>query len=165
MTQNLTIPAVERTVTVDAPVERAFAVFTESFAAWWPSAHHINPQGYEAAFIEPRVGGRWYERAPDGTECEWGSVVAWEPPHRVLLTWQLNGEWEYDPDLEHATEVEVRFTAEGPSRTRVDLVHGKLERAVAGAELAKGVSGNGGWNGLLKRYSDHIEGRELTPIG
>jgi len=164
-TQDLTIPAVNRTVTVNATVERAFSVFTGSFAAWWPDAHHINPNGYEAAFIEPRVGGRWYERAPDGTECDWGTVLAWEPPHRVVLTWQLNGEFEYDPDPDHASEVEIRFTSEGPSRTRVDLVHGKLERAVGAAALAAGIGGEGGWNGLLRRYAELIDGRDLTAIG
>jgi uncharacterized protein YndB with AHSA1/START domain len=163
-TQNLTIPAVVRSITVNAPVERAFSVFTESFSAWWPAAHHINPQGYEAAYIEPRVGGRWFERAPDGTECEWGTVLAWEPPHRVLLTWQLNGEFEYDPDADHASEVEVRFTAEGPSQTRVDLVHGRLERVVSGDKLAAAVGHTDGWNGLLRRYSDLIDGNDLTPI-
>ena len=121
MKQDLTIPAVTRSVTVNASIEKAFSVFTERFAAWWPGSHQINPNGYEAAYIEPRVGGRWYERAPDGTECDWGTVLAWEPPNRLLLTWQLDGEYTYDPDQAHASEVEVRFIAEGPSTTRVEL--------------------------------------------
>jgi uncharacterized protein YndB with AHSA1/START domain len=163
MKQETTIPAVVRTITVNAPVERAFSVFTERFTAWWPTGHQINPNGYEAAYIEPRVGGRWFERAPDGSEVDWGTVLVWEPPNRLVLTWQLNGEWEYDADPAHATEVEVRFTAEG-SATRVDLVQGKLERAVHGAQLADGVGGQGGWNGLLKRYADCVAGRELEPL-
>jgi uncharacterized protein YndB with AHSA1/START domain len=158
-----TLPAVQRSVTVNAPVEKAFAVFTGSFATWWPSGHHINPNGYEGAYIEPRVGGRWFERAPDGSECDWGQVLAWEPPHRVLLSWQLNGDWDYDPDPEHASEVEVRFTPDGTT-TRVEVIHSKFERAVGAAQLAEGVGGNGGWNGLLRRFADVTEGREPTSL-
>ena len=164
MKQELSVPAVSRSVTVNAPIERAFSVFTERFTAWWPSSHQINPNGYEASFIEPRMGGRWYERAPDGTECEWGTVVAWEPPHRLLLTWHLDGEWEYDADPEHATEVEVRFTAEGPTVTRVDVTHSKLERARHSAQLAEGVGLDGGWRGVLRRFGDVVESREPTPL-
>jgi uncharacterized protein YndB with AHSA1/START domain len=165
MKQDLTIPAVTRSVTVNASIEKAFSVFTEKFAAWWPTSHQINPNGYEAAYIEPRVGGRWYERAPDGTECEWGTVLAWEPPNRLLLTWQLDGEYTYDPDPAHASEVEVRFIAEGPSTTRVELVHGKLERLAHATQLAESVGGSGGWNGLLRRFADAVEGREPTDLG
>jgi uncharacterized protein YndB with AHSA1/START domain len=164
MTQDLSSPTVTRTVTVNATVERAFAVFTERFAAWWPTSHQINPNGYEASFIEPRVGGRWYERAPDGTECDWGTVLAWEPPRRLVMTWQLNGVWEYDPDPAHATEVEVRFTAEGPSTTRVDVVHSKLDRIGHSAELIEGVGQEGGWRGVLRRFADVVEDREPTPL-
>ena len=158
-----TLPAIRRTVTVNADVEKAFVVFTESFASWWP-AHHINPNGYAGAYIEPRLGGRWFERAPDGSECDWGQVLAWEPPHLVRLSWQLNGEWEYDADPARASEVEVRFTAEGPAITRVDLVHGKFERAAHAEKLAEGVGGEAGWNGILRRYTDQVDGRELTPL-
>ncbi len=163
MNTSTTVPAVRRSVTVNATIEKAFSVFTGSFATWWPR-YQINPNGYEGAYIEPRVGGRWFERAPDGSECDWGRVLAWEPPHRVLLSWQLTGEYEYDEDPEHATEVEVRFIAEGPSATRVDLVHSKLERAVSGVELAASVGGDGGWGMILRRYVDVVEGRELPPL-
>ena len=154
MNTQSTLPAVRRSVTVAAPVERAFAVFTESFASWWPVGHHINPNGYAGAYIEPRVGGRWFERAEDGTECDWGVVLAWDPPTRIVLTWQLNGEWEYDADPARATEVEINFIAEGPTTTKVDLVHDKLERAVYGDRLGEGVSGDGGWTGILRRYAE-----------
>jgi uncharacterized protein YndB with AHSA1/START domain len=72
-----TLAAVRRSVTVKAPVERAFAVFTEAFTTWWPADYHVNPNGYEASFIEPRLGGRWYERAADGSEADWGTVLEW----------------------------------------------------------------------------------------
>jgi uncharacterized protein YndB with AHSA1/START domain len=162
MNAQTTLPAVERSVTVNAPVEKAFSVFTDQFASWWPEGYNINPNGYAGAYIEPRVGGRWFERAPDGSECDWGRVLAWEPSHRVLLSWQLTGDWDFDPDPAHASEVEVRFTAEGPLTTRVEVIHSKLERAVDGEKLAKGVSGDGGWGTLLGRFADMIEGREIT---
>jgi len=164
MSSQATIPAIRRSVTVNASVEKAFRVFTESFASWWPAGHHINPNGYQAAFIEPRVGGRWYERAEDGSECDWGVVLAWEPPTRLLLGWQLNGEWEYDPDRARTTEIEIRFIAEGPTTTTVDLVHDKLERAVYGERLGEGVGGDGGWSGLLRRFAEAVEDRDPTAL-
>src|SRR6266540_4362405 len=100
-----TIPTVWRTITVDAPVERAFRVFTESFNSWWPPEHHIGEAELAEAVLEPREGGRWYERGIDGSECEWGRVLAWEPPHRLVVTWQTNGEWQYDPDPRRASAV------------------------------------------------------------
>ena len=160
MNTQSTLPAVRRSVTVAAPVERAFAVFTESFASWWPVGHHINPNGYAGAYIEPRVGGRWFERAPDGSEVDWGVVLEWEPPTRLLMTWQLNGGWEYDADPDRATEVEVTFTPDGTG-TRVDLVHSKIERAALAPQLAEGVGGPGGWNGLLARFAAVTESRPL----
>jgi uncharacterized protein YndB with AHSA1/START domain len=111
-----TIPAIRGTVTVAAPVERAFQVFTDSFGTWWPAEYHIGQADMAAAILEPRAGGRWYERGVDGGECDWGRVLAWEPPHRLVVTWQINGQWQYDPDPAHASEIEVRFTADGPSR-------------------------------------------------
>jgi uncharacterized protein YndB with AHSA1/START domain len=163
MSKEETIPAVERSVTVNASAEKAFSVFTEQFANWWPAGYNINPNGFAGAYIEPRVGGRWFERAPDGTECDWGRVLAWDPPGRVLLSWQLTGTWEFDPDPEHASEVEVRFIAEGQSVTRVEVVHSKFERGVDGEKLADGVGADGGWGTLLGRFTDLVEGREVTP--
>src|SRR5262245_20544857 len=164
MNKQATLPAVSRSVTVTASADKAFRVFTESFAAWWPAEHHINPAGYVGAYIEPEVGGRWFERAEDGSECDWGRVLGWDPPNRVLLSWHLNGEFEYDPDPERASEVEVRFVPEGGS-TRVELEHRKFERAVGGERLAKGVGEAGGWGTLLARFSDLVEGRDLTSAG
>jgi uncharacterized protein YndB with AHSA1/START domain len=160
----VTLPAVVRSVTVNAPVERAFAVFTESFAQWWPPAHHINPAGYAGAYIEPALGGRWYERAEDGTECDWGRVLEWQPPHKLRLSWHLNGEFAYDPDPAHASEVEVSFVAEGPTRTRVELAHRHFERAIGGERLHRGVSQPHGWGQVVQRFADLLEGRELTPV-
>jgi uncharacterized protein YndB with AHSA1/START domain len=88
------------------PIEKAFRVFTNSFDTWWPREFDIGQVAMAEAILEPREGGRWYERGIDGSECDWGRVLAWEPPHRVLVTWQINGDWQYDPDPEHASEIE-----------------------------------------------------------
>jgi len=165
MSTQRTVPAVQRSVTVNAPIDKAFSVFTDHFTTWWPKSHQINPNGYEAAYIEPRLGGRWFERAPDGSECDWGQVLAWEPPNRVLLSWHLTSEYAYDADPVHASEVEVTFVALGPSTTRVDLHHSKFERAIDGEKIAEGVSDEGGWGTLLGRFADLVEGRELKPLG
>ena len=148
---------VRREVTVAAPPERAFAVFAERFDAWWPRSHRIGEAEMAEAIMEPRTGGRWYERGVDGSECDWGEVLAYEPPHRLMLSWHLNGEWAYDPDPAHASEVEVTFTPAGDG-TRVELVHRGFERTgPTGDALREGVSREGGWGGLLKLYSEALE--------
>lgn len=102
--------AVRKTVTVQAPQAVAFEVFTARIASWWPMAtHHIGKADCAAVVMEPRAGGRWFERGVDGSECDWGRVLAWEPPSRVLLAWQLSAAWAFDPAIH--TEVEVRFAA------------------------------------------------------
>ena len=153
MTQ-ATVEAVRREITVPAPPERAFAVFSERFDTWWPRSHHIGAPEMAEAIVEPRTGGRWYERGVDGSECDWGEVLAYDPPHRLVLSWHLNGEWAYDPDPAHASEIEVTFTPDGDG-TRVQLEHRGFERhGATAAALREGVSGDGGWNGLLKLYSE-----------
>jgi uncharacterized protein YndB with AHSA1/START domain len=142
--------AVSHTLTVEAPVGRAFAVFTEGVGRWWPASHHIGESELADAIIEPRAGGRWYERNSDGSECDWGHVLAWEPPRRVLLAWQLDADWRYDPDL--VTEVEVRFEADG-ERTHVTFEHRHLERMGERAEkVRRSVDSPEGWRGILARY-------------
>jgi len=159
MTEQATIPTVQRTVTVAAPVERAFQVFTSSFSSWWPSDYHIGSADYAGAVMEARAGGRWYERGTDGSECDWGRVLTWEPPHKLVLAWHINGEWQYDPDPEHASEVVVTFTPEG-GMTRVDLEHRRLERHGDQADaVRKGVSESGGWGDILQRYADAVAGK------
>jgi uncharacterized protein YndB with AHSA1/START domain/uncharacterized damage-inducible protein DinB len=141
-------------VTVKASAERAFAVFTEGFDTWWPRAHHIGKQPLVKAVIEPRVGGRCFGREADGTECDWGRVLAWEPPHRFVLAWQIDPTWQYEPDLTKASEVEIRFTPEAGGMTRVDLEHRNFERHGEGAGLIRtGVDGPNGWGDLLQLYA------------
>ena len=120
-----TATAVRTTITVAAPQERAFTMFTEGFNEWWPRTHKIGPAELAEAVLEGREGGRWYERDTDGSECEWGRVLVWEPPSRLVLAWQISGEWAYDANL--LTEVEVSFVAEGENRTRVELEHRGLD--------------------------------------
>jgi uncharacterized protein YndB with AHSA1/START domain len=150
-----TIPAitVRKSVTVNATREHAFQVFTTGFDSWWPKAHHIGKAEMLASIIEPKAGGRWYEKGVDGSECDWGKVLVWDAPNRVVLSWHLDGNWRFDPDPAHASEVEVKFVAESPSRTRVELEHRGLERANAAEQLRAGIDSDQGWNGLLQLYS------------
>ena len=146
--------AVRQSIVVDASPERAFSVFTEGMTSWWPiDSHSIGDRPMAEAVIEPRSGGRWYERADDGSECDWGRVLAWDPPGRVVLAWQISADWKADPGIH--TEIEVRFTPDGDGRTRVDLEHRGLESFGERAEEMRGIFGSdGGWNGLLRRFAE-----------
>ena len=151
----MTETAVRKTVTVDVPVERAFRVFTERIDDWWIREHHIGSADLEHVVVEPRAGGRWYEIGVDGSECEWGSVLEWEPPNRLVLGWQISSSWQYDPDL--LTTVEVRFVAENPDRTRVELEHRDLDRFGDDADqMREGFDSEGGWQGLLECFAKAV---------
>ena len=142
-------------ITVHAPVDRAFTVFTEGFDSWWPRSHHIGTAEMAVAVLEPGIDGRWHERGVDGSECEWGRVLAWDPPHHVALSWHLNGAFQYDPDPAKASRVDVRFVAESEGVTRVELEHSELDRHGADwVALRDGISSDGGWPSLLARFSD-----------
>jgi uncharacterized protein YndB with AHSA1/START domain len=151
-----TIPAIQGKVTVNAPIERAFRIFTESFTTWWPADYHIGEADMAEAIIEPREGGRWYERGVDGSECDWGHVLAWEPPHRLVVTWQINGQWQYDPDPEHASEIEVRFTPDGSDQTTVELEHRLIHRLVGGEAIRDSISGGDGWSAVLAHFAKAV---------
>jgi len=155
MTQQAVDAPVRRSITIDVPVARAFAVFTEQFDSWWPASHHIGTADYQGATLEQGSGGRWYERGVDGSECDWGRVLAYEPPTRFVLAWHLGTDWAFDPDPAHASEVEVLFTADGPNATRVDLTHRHLERHGTGAEqMRAAVDSPDGWDKGLTRYAE-----------
>jgi uncharacterized protein YndB with AHSA1/START domain len=146
--------AVRRSVTVQGQPDHAFAVFTDGLSSWWPlHTHTIGAQAAAAAIIEPRAGGRWFERAADGSETDWGRVLAWEPPDRVVLSWEISCDWHPDPTI--ATEVEVTFHAEDGDRTRVELEHRHLELYGDQAEQMRSIFGSseGGWGGLLQRFA------------
>lgn len=146
-------------VRVAAPLETAFRVFTEGFATWWPMAtHHIGRVAAATAVIEPRVGGRWYERGQDGSECDWGVVRAWEPPARLVLAWQIDADWRYDPACE--TTVEIRFVSETPDQTRVEVEHRDLDRFGARRDEMRGtLGGEGGWPSLVELFRKRAEGQ------
>ncbi len=147
------VPPLTGTITVGVPVERAFGVFTGSIDTWWPRMYHIGQSDMAEAVMEPKEGGRWYERGVDGTECDWGRVLAWDPPHRLVVTWQINGRWQFDPDPGHASEIEIRFTADGPGQTTVDLEHRLLERLGDGQAIRDAIGSGGGWGAILELFA------------
>lgn len=140
---------IKKELVVEAPAERAFRVFTANMGTWWPKEHHIGKSPLADCVIEPKVGGRWFEKCEDGSTCDWGKVLAWDPPKRLVLAWQLNTEFAYDASL--ITEVEVRFHVEGPKRTRVEFEHRNLERFGAKAEELKKQM-DAGWGGILESF-------------
>lgn len=144
--------SVSKTITVDAPQDHAFAAFTQRMSSWWPlQSHHIGAAPAQSAVIEPRAGGRWFERAGDGGECDWGKVLVWEPPHRIVLSWNIGSDWKFDGTLQ--TVVEVRFIREGADRTKVELEHRDLEHYGEKAEMMRSIfDSDGGWSGILQRF-------------
>jgi uncharacterized protein YndB with AHSA1/START domain len=142
-----------KVVAVPAPQDVAWRVFTEKMGTWWPLAtHKIGEAKAVDAVIEPRVGGRWYERGDDGSKCDWGRVLSWEPYSRLVLTWDISADWQPDPNLN--TEVEVRFIAEGKDRTRVELEHRRLDRFGARRDEMRSIfESEGGWGGLLESFA------------
>lgn len=144
--------SVRTSIVVEAPIERAFSVFTDGIETWWSPDHHIIEGELAGMVFEPRVGGHVCDRATDGTECRWARVLAYEPPNRVVFSWDINLEWQLETDPDKTSEVEVSFTAEGPERTRVELVHRNLDRHGDGWEqMRDAVGGQGGWN--LARFA------------
>jgi uncharacterized protein YndB with AHSA1/START domain len=153
---------VRKSVRVKADAEHAFRVFVEKMETWWPATHHIGKTPFEAIFVEPRVGGRWYERNTEGEQCNWGTVLKWDPPHGVTLSWHVGpaqhespaSNWTFDPDPERASEVEVRFTADGQGNTLVELEHSKLEKHGEGWEQLRALfDGPGAWEGILGAFA------------
>jgi len=143
-------------ITVPLPAHRAFALFTEGYNSWWPG-HHIGMAEMAEAVLEPREGGRYYERGVDGSECEWGKVFACDPPHRIVVAWQVTARgdtWAYDPDPSHASELEVTFREQPDGQTRVELEHRDIGRLGPGAAVIyQGFSSPGGWPGMLENYA------------
>ena len=142
--------AVRHSIEVEVPVERAFEVFVGQGHV--NTDHHMLDSPVEKIVLETREGGRWYERSVDGRECDWGRVLAWEPPTRLVLAWQIDAAWRHDPSL--VTEVEIRFTPEGGGATRVELEHRDIERFGPGADAIRAaLDSPGGWGGLLDAFA------------
>ena len=147
---------VRKSTVVNAPLAFLFEFFTRRQNEWWPRNHHIGGKEPFTAIMEPRAGGRWYERADDGSECGWGKVLVWEPPVRVVFTWDIGADWKYDPSL--GTEVELTFAAEGPECTRVRLEHRKLERYADKAETMRAMfDSEDAWPATLSAFAKAAE--------
>jgi uncharacterized protein YndB with AHSA1/START domain len=144
---------VRREIVVPAPLEKAFAVFTERFGDFKPPEHNLLAAPIAETVFEPRVGGFIYDRATDGSECRWARVLAYEPPHRVVFSWDIGPTWQIETEPENTSEVEVRFVADGEERTRVELEHRNLDRHGPGWQsVADGVGHDQGWPLYLARY-------------
>jgi uncharacterized protein YndB with AHSA1/START domain len=155
---------VRRSIVVNADIDRSFSAFTRGIGRWWPRTHSIGSSPQADVVLEGRAGGRWYERSQDGSECEWGKVLQWEPPSRILLAWQIDGDWKYDPAF--VTEVEVTFTALAARQTRVEVVHRNLERyGDKAAKIRDAVDSEGGWNGILKSYAEYAVATDPAASG
>ncbi|ADL44283.1 SRPBCC family protein [Micromonospora aurantiaca (nom. illeg.)] len=145
---------VRRQIVVDAPVERAFAVFTERFGDFKPKEHNLLSSPITETVFEPKVGGHIFDRAEDGSECAWARILVFEPPDRLVFSWDISPAWQLEQDLDNASEVEVRFVAETPQRTRVELEHRNLDRHGPDWESVRdGVGHDQGWPLYLDRYA------------
>ncbi|PRZ42297.1 uncharacterized protein YndB with AHSA1/START domain [Antricoccus suffuscus] len=140
-------------VLIEAPIERAFAVFTERFGDFKPPEHNLLQSPITETVFENHVGGHIYDRAADGSECRWARVLAFEPPHRVVFSWDIDPQWRVETNPDNTSEVEVRFISESPQRTRVELEHRHIDRHGPGWESVRdGVAGDAGWPLYLSRY-------------
>lgn len=148
-----TVPPVVRSVTVAAPAHCVFAVFTQQLTDWWPGFHKLIEGERTAVLIEPREGGRWYEKAADGREADWGRVLVWDPPNRIVLTWRIDGRWQPLADDEGASEIEVTFTAQGYGATVVELSHTALDRLGEYAEGMRAALDTPGPGGTLSAFA------------
>jgi len=145
---------VRKEIVVEAPIERAFRVFTDRFGDFKPREHNLLAAPIAETTFEPRVGGHIFDRAEDGRECRWARILAYEPPTRVVFSWDIGPTWQLESDPANASEVEVRFVAEGPTRTRVELEHRHIDRHGPGWDAVHdGVDGDAGWPLYLTRYA------------
>jgi uncharacterized protein YndB with AHSA1/START domain len=153
MDHRINVAPVRLDIRVKASQEHAFEVFTSRMGRWWNPSHSINASPQKDIVVEGRPGGRWFEVGENGAECDWGKVLVWEPPERVVFAWQLSADWAFDPDLQ--TELELHFIPEGQDTTRVELEHRDLERFGERAEAVRdSLHSPRGWQGLLSRYVD-----------
>ena len=148
---------IRHSIVVEAPVERAFSVFTDGFGSFKPREHNLLDAPLAETVFEPHAGGHIYDRAVDGTECRWARVLVYEPPNRVVFSWDISPRWQLEPDHDKTSEVEVRFVPEGPERTRVELEHRHLDRHGEGWESERdGVGGADGWPLYLERFAEQL---------
>jgi len=147
--------SIRHEIVVEAPLERAFSVFTEGFGRFKPREHNMLGVDIQETVFEPRDGGHIYDRGIDGSECRWARVLAYEPPDRVVFSWDISPHWQVETDADKTSEVEVRFAAETPTRTRVELEHRNLDRHGEGWEgVRAGVDSGDGWPLYLRRFAE-----------
>ncbi|HEV3354638.1 MAG TPA: SRPBCC family protein [Acidimicrobiales bacterium] len=157
MSINTPATSVRTSIVVEAPIERAFRVFTEDFGSFKPPEHNMLGVEIAETVFEPRVGGHLYDRGVDGSECRWARVLAYDPPHRVLLSWDISPQWQLETDPQRTSEWEVRFIAETPGRTRVEIDHRNLDRHGDGWEgVREGVAGDQGWPIYLQGFAAYL---------
>ena len=158
MTAQATDTAVQTSIVVDAPQEKAFRFFTEDIGKWWVPEHHLLQNVTEMVF-EPRVGGHIIDRAADGTESGWARVLAYDPPNRVVFSWDISLQWQIETDPSKTSEIEVRFIPEDDNRTRVELEHRNLDRHGEGWQsMRDAVGSDGGWPVGLRRFAERVNG-------
>ena len=151
--------SVTSSVVVDAPIEKAFSVFTDGIATWWSPDHHVLQTELAEMVFEPREGGFIYDRGVDGSECRWARVLVYQPPHRLVFSWDISLQWQIELDPTRTSEVDVRFTAEGSSRTRVELEHRHIDRHGDGWEqMRDAVGSSDGWAVGLRRFGERFGG-------
>jgi hypothetical protein len=155
------VEPVRKSIRVRASADRAFRVFTEEMDSWWPRTHHIGNSPMKRVVVEGTPGGSIHTEQEDGTTCPWGSVLAWEPPHRFLMAWRITPEWQFQPDLEKCSQVELRFTPGDDGTTLVELEHRGIERHGTGCEkMRKDVDSEGGWGQLMAMFAAKAEESE-----
>jgi uncharacterized protein YndB with AHSA1/START domain len=157
MTDQTAATSVQASTVVEAPIGEAFSVFTEGIGTWWPPEYNLLEVDIAERIFEPRVGGQVYDRGVDGSECHWARVLAYEPPTRVVISWDFSPRWQVETDPAKSSEVEVRFVSESPERTRVEVEHRHLDRHGDGWEgLRDMVGSDGGWPGCVRRFAERI---------
>jgi uncharacterized protein YndB with AHSA1/START domain len=157
MSMQATDTSVRASIVVEAPIERAFSVFTDDIGSWWSPGHHIIEAELAEMVFEPREGGHVYDRGVDGSECRWARVLVYDRPNRVVISWDINTRWQLETDLGKTSEVEVRFISETPGRTRVELEHRNLDRHGDGWEQMRDAVGSpDGWAGGLRAFAERL---------
>lgn len=150
------IPPIKREILVAASQAKAFQAWTTHHDSWYPRQHHIGKSPMKQAVLECKPDGRWFEIGEDGTQCQWGKVLLWDPPRRLILAWQVNGQWQYDPGF--VTEVEVNFIPQDGGKTLVTLEHRNLDRFGAVAEqIRKSIGADEGWGSFMTAYKEYVE--------
>jgi uncharacterized protein YndB with AHSA1/START domain len=152
--------SIQKSITVDAPIERAFHVFTQEMASWWPPEHHLLDAPLREMVVEPRAGGSIYDVGTDGSTCRWARVLEYDPPNLFVFSWDINLQWQIETDHDRTSEVAITFTPEGENRTRVELEHGNLDRHGDGWEkMREAVGSDDGWMIGLRRFADAVAQR------